>query len=96
MGIDLHINFSHEKLEFCTLKSEVLCCVDKLQETWDEKRKLVEEVNSETLVARPMNKCFQVSANTSESLTVKVRKWDGRHDRRMDELPLYVAIGNRE
>jgi hypothetical protein len=61
MQIDLHINFLPEELEFCTIKSEVLCCFKKLQETWDGKRELVEEVNFELLKARggdSMNKCL--------------------------------------
>jgi len=77
VGIDPHINLPDEKLEFCTLKPEVLCCVDKLQETWDRVRELIEEVNSELLEARggdPTNKYFQVSTDTLKTETVEVRE----------------------
>jgi hypothetical protein len=82
-----------------TVEPEILCCIHKLQKTWDGKHELVEEENPEFLEARggdPRNECFQVSANTIKPETVKVRKCDGRDGRRMHELPLYLAVGNRE
>jgi hypothetical protein len=49
------------EFEVGTVEAEVLCCVHKLQETWDRKRRLVEEFNLKLLDARggdPMNKRF--------------------------------------
>ena len=91
-----------KKLEFGTLERDDHCCIHKLQETRDRKCELVEKPNSKLLEARgcdPMNKCFQVSANTFEQEVVKVRKCDGCRDWGiwgMGELPFYVTIGNRE
>jgi hypothetical protein len=52
--------------EFDTVEPEVLWSDHKLQETWDGKRELIEEVNLKLVEARcgdPTNKCLQVSAN---------------------------------
>jgi hypothetical protein len=60
---------------------------------------LVEETNLKLLEARgsdPMNKFFQVRANTTEIDMVKVRERDGWDVRRMCELPFYIAVGNRD
>jgi hypothetical protein len=60
---------------------------------------LVEEFDVKLLQARgddPMNKSFQVSADSTEPKMVKVRKYDGCDHRRMRELPLYIAVGNGE
>src|SRR5882757_5282989 len=98
-GIHPHNDSLRVKPEFGTVKPEALCCVHKLQETWDGKRELVEEVNFKLLEARcgdPTNKCLQVSANTSEPEPAKVREYNGCHDRRMRELPLHITAGNRE
>ena len=82
--------------EFCAVEPEVLCCVHALHETWDRKRELVEEVNLELLEARsgdPMNKCFQVGANTTKPEKAKVGEC---YDRRTRELSLYLTVGDRE
>ena len=95
-GIDLHMNVLAVEPEFCAVEPEVLCCVHKLHETWDRKRELVEEVNLELLEARsgdPMNKCFQVGANTTEPEKAKVGEC---YDRRTRELSLYLTVGDRE
>jgi hypothetical protein len=98
-GIHIHKDSLRVELEFGTVEPEVLCCVHKLQETWDGKRELVEEPNFKLLEARCgdlTNKSLQVSVNTSEPEPVKVREYDGCHDRRMCELPLHITAGNRE
>jgi hypothetical protein len=92
LGIDVYIDSLVIEPEFATVEPEVLCCVDKPQETWDGKPELVKELDLELLEARggdPMNKCFQVSANTAEPEMVKVGECDGCYDRRICELPLY-------
>ena len=97
--IDSHTNILAKELECGAFRSEVLCRIYKLWETWDGKCELAEEVNIKLREAGggdPVNKCIQVSANTTEQEMVKVRKCDGRDDRRMRELPLYAAVGNRE
>jgi hypothetical protein len=48
-----------------------------------------------------MNKCFQVSANTTEVEMVKVRERDGCDDRRTRVCvsclsSFYIAVGNRK
>ena len=43
-----------------------------------------------------MNNCFNVGFNNLKRKKVKVRKRDGRHDRRMRELPFYFTVGNGE
>jgi hypothetical protein len=96
-GIYRHKDSLRVKIEFGLVKPEVLCCVHNLQETWGGKCELAEEVNFKLLEARggdPMNKCFQVSANTKEREPVKVREYDGCHDWRMRELPLYITARN--
>jgi hypothetical protein len=98
-GNDIHIDSLPGESEYGTLKREVFCCVQKLQETWDGKHELVEILNLDLLKTRggdPMNKCVQVSATTSVPETVKVRECDGCDDRRMRELPLYIMVGNSE
>jgi hypothetical protein len=98
-GIDLHVNHRAKKHEFDTVKPEVLRCVHKLQEMWDGICQLVEKANFKLLEARgsdPTNKFVHVGANTMEIEKAKVRKCDGCRDRRMHELPLHIAIGNRE
>ena len=95
-GIDLHLNLIVIEPEFCGVAPKVLYCVYKLHETWDRKRELVEEDNSELLEARsggPMNKCFQVGANTTEPEKAKVGECYDRHTR---ELSLYLTVGDRE
>ena len=95
-GIDLHMNLLVIEPEFCGVEPEVLCCVHKLHETWDRKRELGKEDSSEPLEARcgdPMNKCFQVGANTTEPEKAKVGEC---YDRRTRELSLYLTVGDRE
>ena len=61
---------------FGALEPEVLGCVHKLQESWHGKSELVEDVDTELLEAwggDPMNNCFQVSSNTVEPKTAKIR-----------------------
>jgi len=61
MRIHVRKNLLVIELEFGTMKPEVLRCVHKLQETWDEIRDLVEELKFKLLEVRegdPMNKCF--------------------------------------
>ena len=97
--IDQRINSLQGEHKSGTVKPEVLCCVHKLQEASDGKRELVEEANIKLLEARggdPMNKCFQVTANTLEPEMVKVRECDGCHNWRMHQLPLYITVGNGE
>jgi hypothetical protein len=96
-GIHRHKDSLLVELEFGTVEPEVLCCVHKLQETWDRKCELVEKDNLKLLEARggdPMNECFQVSANTGEQEPVKVREYDGSHDWRMRGL--HITVGSRE
>ena len=96
----LHSNFRVSENEFGILEPEVLCCAHKLQESWHRKRELVGNVDLEFLETGggdPINNCFHVSTNTLERKTVKIRKHelhDGRHDRRMRELPFYFTVGN--
>jgi hypothetical protein len=97
--IDLHANSSLGELDLGTVKPEVLCCVHKPQEMWDVIRELAKEENFKPLEARsgdPMNKCFQICANTSEPEEAKVRKRNGGHDRHMRGSPLRIMVGNRE
>jgi hypothetical protein len=94
--IDLHMNSIVIEQEYCAVEPEILCCVHKLCETWDRKCELVEEVNEKILKARsgdPMNKCFQVCANTTEPEKAKVGEC---YDRRRHELSLYLTVGDRE
>jgi hypothetical protein len=80
--MDLHINLFAKKPEFGTFEPEAFCCVDKLPETWDRKRELVEEDDVKLPEARggdKMDKCFQVSATTSELEIMKVRECDRCH-----------------
>jgi hypothetical protein len=68
-GTDLHINSLIIEPKICPLELEVLWCAHKLQETWDGKHGPMEEFNFGLLEARscdPINKCFQVSTNTTE------------------------------
>jgi hypothetical protein len=61
MRIYLHMNHVHRELEFGTAEPDVLCCVYKLQETWNGKCELLEEPNVKLLEARdgdPTNDCF--------------------------------------
>ena len=95
-GIDLHKNSIVLEPKICAVEPEVLCCVHKLHETWDRKCELGEELNFELLKARsgdPMNKCFQVGANTKEPENAKVVEC---YDRRTRELSLYLTVGDRE
>jgi hypothetical protein len=96
--IDPPINGLFGESECGTVEPEVFCCVNKLLETWDGKCELVEEFKMKLLEARcgnPMDKCIQISANTTEPEMVKIRKCDERDDRRMRELPLCATVGNR-
>lgn len=89
MGIDLYIDRQRNRIW-----RSGFCCFHQLQEIWDRKRALVEKVNFKLLEAGggdPMNKCVQISANTQEPETVKIRECDRCHDRK---LPLYVTVGN--
>jgi hypothetical protein len=98
-GIHPHRDSLRVELEGGTVEPEVLCCVHKLQETWDGKHELVEEEDFKLLKARcgdPTNKCLQVSANTLEQEPVKVREYDSRPNRRIRELLLHITAGNRE
>jgi hypothetical protein len=95
-GEDSHTNVLVIEIEYGTVEPEVLCCVHKLQETWDRKCELVEEVDIKPLEARggdPTNECLQVSDNTTELEMAKVRESD---DWRTRELSFYIAVGNRE
>ena len=97
LGIHLHSNVLVTELEFSPLDTEVLCCAYKLQESLHRKREWIEEVDLKLFEARggvPMKNCTQVSSSTLERKTLKVRKRDGRHDRRMHELLFYVTVGN--
>src|SRR6266403_2395505 len=76
-GIHLHYNFIVRELKLGIDEPEVLWCVRKLQKTCNGKRLLLEKVNFELLEAGggdPINKRFQISANTSEHKPAEVRK----------------------
>ena len=92
------MEFIPKKPDFGIVEPEVLCCIHKLYETRNGKRKLVEEINPELLEARgddPTKNLFQVSTDSSEYKRAKVRKCDTCRDWHMHELPLHVTIGNR-
>jgi len=98
-GIDHHVNMFLRKFELYIVELEVLRCVHDVQETWDGKRELLEELNGKTLEARsgdPTNNSFNVSANTFERKPAKVRKCDVHRDWRIDQLPFRTIVGNRE
>jgi hypothetical protein len=83
--IHLHINSmrTERKEEYGTVEPEVLCCIHKVQETWNYARACPGEANDELLEARggdPTNKPFQVTAITSGLEQAKVRKSDVSHD----------------
>jgi hypothetical protein len=94
-----HINLFPEELDNETIEPEILRCVQKLRETWNEKCEFLEELNAKFLKARsddPTNNRFQVSADTLKLKRAKVGKSDMCHDWRMPELPLYITAGNGE
>jgi hypothetical protein len=99
MRIHLNANVLVRELEFGSLESEVICCAHKVQKVWDGKRELVEDLNLELLEARCRNsikKFFQVSCNTFEPETAKIRKSDGCRDRRVRKSPSHLTTAVRE
>ena len=98
-GIKRHIIYRLGEPEHGTVEPEILRYVHKLQETRDGKCQLVEEFNFKLLEARsgnPMNKCLQVSANTTELKKAKARKRDECGDTHMRMFPFYIAVGYGE
>src|SRR6266403_1590649 len=97
--IQYYFNSLVNEIEPGNVESQVLCCVHKLHEMWNRKRELLEEVELQLFETRggdPTNNRFQISANALELKQAKVRKCNGCRDWRMRELPLHIAIGNRE
>src|SRR6267154_4470874 len=105
-GILVGLTGKHLHIKFCVLEPdrgivepEVLCCVDKLRETWNGKRELLEKQNLQPFETRgrdPTNKCLRVSANASEPEEAKVSKCNVCRDWRMCGLPLHITVRNGE
>jgi hypothetical protein len=94
-----HINLLVLEHDLGIVEPEVLGCVHKLWETWNGKRELLEELNSQVFEARgrdPTNNRFQVSANALEPEQAKIRKCNVCRDWGMCELSLRITVGKRE
>src|SRR6267154_774737 len=99
MGKHPHYNFLVVEPDHGIVEPEVLRCVDKLRETWNGKRELLEEYNLQSFDTRgrdPTNQRFQVSANASEPEEAEVRKCNVCRDWRVCEWPLQITVRNRE
>src|SRR6267154_4494534 len=104
VGVDLREKHPHYNLlvvepDHGIVEPEVLCCVDKLRQTWNGKRELLEEYNLQKFETRgrdPTNQRFQVSANASEPEQAEVGKCNVCRDWRMCGLPLHITVRNRE
>src|SRR6267154_2714722 len=94
-----HYNFLVVEPDHGIVEPEVLCCVDKLRQTWNGKPELLEEYNLQKFETRgrdPTNQRFQVSANASEPEQAEVRKCNVCRDWRMCEWPLHITVRYRE
>src|SRR6267154_1241881 len=94
-----HYNLLVVEPDHGIVEAEVLCCVDKLRETWNGKPELLEEYNLQKFETRgrdPTNQRFQVSANASEPEEAEVRKRNVCRDWRMCGLPLHIPVRNGE